>query len=498
MANESLTIVFAITGASRIASAFTAAESGANKSNAAMQRLNASINSTISAYQRLIAVQSRAGGAARAVNAPAGTAAARASSGFPSGPFQMQQKLAEAALRANSSGSWRAQADVHLAQARNQKQIDRVTAPGKTLGSRVFDVLKTSRIGFSGGKAELMPLAGKMFGLLSSGLGPEIAALTGPIGLVVGASVAAATGIWEMTKASAAASQQFTSFQMALGSSGQTTAALRGLAAGSGLSTGAMAGMADSLQSSITSDPLARVYAGRMGVQNYGGAFGSQDYGSQLQQVIDGLRKIPDMQERIREARELRIPDAVALTLVSPRQKALDDSDNAFTKSAFSDTFNQNSIEFNKALARVDTAFTNLMAALSGPAIQNLTDFLNTTATGINVLNNALQGKDLGKALWIFGDIVTGIGDALTGNIVGAAASFGDAHKAISDAANSQIAAINKNTDATNANTAKYPNTGVFGKGERLNNALPSTIGYNGGYQLHKDIEAGGLRLGYF
>ena len=195
---DALTIDFALTGSDKVASFFGRLASLSDQSakslritdTAAAARSYRVLNAEIEKYNRLTSggVSSTVGGnvgggtgAFRAGAASAGAASARQTR-FVAGPFQRQEMLSRQMMGATSAGNGRAQADIALAQVRNEKQLERVMAGPKGLGAKFLDVLKTSRFGVgAGGKMEMMPLVGRTAALAAEVIGPELMALANPV-----------------------------------------------------------------------------------------------------------------------------------------------------------------------------------------------------------------------------------------------------------------------------------------------------------------------------
>ena len=416
---DALTIDFAVTNLSRVEQAFKRMETLSSAADTRLAALASRADEAAAAYSRLntqialfnrlsgsgggfgpaIPVQSRPAGSSPAAS-PSSSPAARGS--FVSGPLQRQEKLAQQFSLAQSQGNRRAAVDIRLAQIKNDAHLQRLTAPEKTLGGKFLDVLKTSRFGVgAGGKMEMMPLVGRTASLAAEALGPEVMALAGPVGIVVGAVTAAAAAVFNLAKGAAAADAAMTSFQFSVGNMGAGSSAALAAGRQGGLSADATAGQANALQNAITGSSTGRMYGMSLGVTNLAGPYGSQDYATQYKTAVDALRRMP-IEQRILTARQTGLEASLPATMTSDKQYALSQKDAGVQAKIFDPAFAEKSADFNAALGRLEDAGTNLMTALGKPFLDSLTLFFNSLATGINNMAaffNSPTGQIVEKAL---------------------------------------------------------------------------------------------------
>jgi len=504
---DALTIDFAVSNVSRVEKAFTTLAKLTANAETRMNALTKSVNAAASAYaglntqitrfNRLSGASGGFGGAAGGKSPSSGGSGA-ASARTPSyvqGPFQRQEKLGTQLTSALATGNKRAAVDIKLAQSRNEAQIKRILAPEKGLGAKFADVLKTSRFGVgAGGKMEMMPLVGRTAALAAEALGPEIAALAGPVGLVVGAAIAAGTAVFNLAKSAAEAGAAFTSFQISVGSFGLNASSALAIGRQGGLSADQTAGQASALQEGITGSALGRSVGMKYGAFNLGGYYGSQDTAGQYAQVIAALRasKAP-MEEKLRDARVLGIQGSLGAIMTSDKQYAYAGKDAAVHSQIFDPEFAQKSADFNSALGRVGDAAENLMAALGKPFLSAMTAFFNSLADNINkfaVFMNSPNGQMLTKALGF-----------VAGGPVSAAANYAGGFNAMgnigaSGTANSQ--ATQDNTKALHGLTAALP--GVYGNDTdgRMGRAFPGGAGKGAMAQARAQFVSGAVQLGAF
>lgn len=128
--------------------------------------------------------------------------------------------------------------------------------------------------------------------------------IRGPFGMVGDAAIMLARKITESADASLEAARKINqSVNVTTGGNTNTAARLQTYGMAAGVDTDAEA---QKLHSRLQSgDPMARMYGLRHGADLTPEPFGEQDYGKEYFKVIKSLRTVPDVQERIREARRL-------------------------------------------------------------------------------------------------------------------------------------------------------------------------------------------------
>lgn len=376
---------------------------------------------------------------------------------YAQGPYQRLSRLQEQYQQAAQRGHGAAQNDIALAIRRNQQQIQR--SMPKSVGQKWMDVFKSSRFNVGqGGVGDLMPLVGRTMAAL------------GPIGDIAAAAALAADAIYKMTMAAAQASRAFASLQFASGSTGVQTGQLNMLGRAAGMSPEQMGGLAGQFNSRITTDPVAMMFAAQAGITNAPGAFGNQNWGQELLRMVTYLRSIKDQNERIRAARATGTESLLPLTQLSQATLNKLKADATLQAEIFNPQYQQSAQELLTSQSRVQQAFSNLGAAITGPMMDALAHFENSLADFVN------------RAAKFFN---TPHADMLAGRDTGTPVN---PQKAMQD-----------NTDALNANTQAIKMPGHYGKGQRLNAALPPALGtQGGGFAIRQGLQAGGFRLGAF
>lgn len=495
---DALKIDFAVTNADKVARAFARFAALSEKGAQSLGHMEAAAKSATAAYHALntqIARFNRLTGSSggSSASAPSGGGSSSGGGGrqrFVSGPFQRQQILAQQFSAATAQNNHRAMADVRLAQVRNQKQVDAAMGGPKSLKDKFFDVAKTSRFSVEGGKANLMPLVGKTLGLISEALGPEMAALAGPIGFAAGAAVQAGKAIWELSKNAAEAAARFSAVGFQMGNLGMGNANAIQAGRASGLSPEQTAGVAGSIQNAITSSGMGRAMGAQMGMFNISGPFGSQNTALLVTQAFNALRKIKDLGQRKAFADATGSSALLPGTLVSDRQLARGAGDAGINAKVFDEDFQKKSADFNDAMGRVSSAFQNLEGALGKPLLDKFTAILNGIADAMNTLAgwlNSPAAQFLLKALPAVAMSAAPGGAVLAGAANGGGMSSTDANtKALED-----------NTKAV-SDASKVP--GMYGsdpQGRRAA-AFPSAAGYEADPRSRGGYVGKGMALGAF
>lgn len=491
---DALTIDFAVTNFGRVEKSFKSVSkmsADAEKQSSALQK---SLAAAAGVYDKLNAQiakfnsKSSGGGGTPANGGYAAPSVFRSggravsSKSYAAGPFQRQAALQEQLKSAMASGDTRAQADIRLAQVRNEAQIKKVTHPAQGFGGKIGELLQDTKFGSRGG---VMSLAGRATGIAAEALGPEVMALAGPVGIVVAAVTAAATAVFDLAKGAAEAGAAFTSFQLSVGSMGKDSAQALTIGRAGGLSADATASQVNALQDGITGSSYGRATGLQYGAFNLAGPYGNQDYAGQYVKVMDAMRasKAP-MEDKIRDARAMGIQGSLGSLVVSDKQYALGKQDAATKSKIFDPEFAQKSADFNDALSRVGDAFTNLEAALGKNVITSITNFLDGFATAINNLALFLNGPT-GQFLL---KVLTASPAAMAMDALGRAGGGDDAN----------TTAVKANTAATNKLTDQIP--GIYGKDTdgRLGRAFSEASGQGAMSATRNEYARGAVRLGAF
>ena len=496
---DALTIDFALTGFAKVQKAFTTM---AALSSAAEKRLNAlesSVSGAASAYAGLNAqvalfnrLSGSGGGGGTASPGGAGRGGGSRGPSYVQGPFQRQIKLAQQLQSAMGSNNLTAAADIRLAQFRNNKQIAQVTAGPKSFGDKLKDVISTSRIGFGGGKAELMPLVGKVAGLAGEALGPELLAFAGPVGIAAAAAIEAGKAVFELARNAVAAGAAFSSFQFSVGNFGPASSQALALGRAGGLDAGAVAGQAGALQEGITGSALGRAIGEKYGVFNVGGYYGNQDTASQYVTFMRNLKASgASLQEKIRDARAAGVSGSLSELLTSKRQDSYQSGDAATHGKIFDADFATKSADFNAALARVSDAASNLMTALGKPFLDALTTFFNGLASAMNGLASFINSP-VGQGLMAALSPLAALGSL--GGGVGAGGA--------DTTAQAQLKATQDNTAAVMDNSKRLDGTYGVDSDGRLAGAMPgagrpSSVGFDRN-KNRQELAGGAYRLAAF
>lgn len=412
----------------------------------------------------------------------------------PYGPFQRSWDLAHHINSGNLSVAQ--ENDARIAMIANNKRIQKLNqaqqqSTGSPVAKAVMQALMTTRLHI--GNAS--PLVGRSLHVFeAAGMG-SAEAMAGPM-LIVGALAAAIAGLWELAKSSAELGNNFNRLQLSTGSSTGTTANLQTLGASIGLTDDRMSSLANSLQQSITSDPMARAAGMRLGVFNLPGMFGQQDYGKQLTTVINNLRQITNPTERLALARQLGVEAILPMAMMSNKQFSHLAPDSAIRTGLMTGQFQQESADFQAALGRVGQALQNVLIALGPTVLPMIIEFLNELADGLQTLSQFIQANQgvISDFFKMFAVVLNpgAFGMSVMKTMPGGQA-ITDVFNQISDSpigqgissmlgiTSNHTAALIDNTAATNANTVavKAMIPGTYGYTRRdMNTAIP--VGLNG------------------
>jgi len=418
----------------------------------------------------------------------------------------MLSKLFKAMPYALSVGNFDAYDDM---KERYDRIVKRLNGPQP--GERLASAFMTSRYGMG----SMSPLMGKTLDLfggqkaITAKLLPAFAAIEGvisklgPYGLVIAAAVEAgkmfaevigkaATTIYEFAQAASNAINTFTRFSFSNGGSVAANSQLYAVGRAGGLSAQEISGIVQSIQSRITSDPIAMAAGMKLGVYNLPAAFGNQDLASQTLKVVQSLREIKDPNERLRLARTVGAEGLLPLTAVSDRQFALAQQDAATRSGIMTPDAMQKAADFQASMGRIADAVQNLEAAASPAILGRLTDFFNKLATIMN-----------GIATWLSKnqDIINGVlnnlsraANAATGGATGTAEML---FNAASGHFQGLQQSLDKNTAATAANTAAlgYGAPGSYGRATRGDAAGSGMLS---GLALRMSMDQAGFRVSTF
>ena len=284
------------------------------------------------------------------------------------------------------------------------------------------------------------------------GLGSAVASAAGSLspGVIAGAAivgtlVVAGVALKLFADKVNETAESINHFRAAMLTSGGTrgeTAKLGSMGNALGLDISEMAQMSRTFASKIASDPQARMFAGRAGIQDLPGAYGKVDKADNLLEFAKFLRSLSEP-EAIRAARAGEVEGLLKLRDVSDETiKALEE-DAKRTEELNSPERIKQAAELSVATARMSQAFQNLWARISGWAIPILTGFVDGITAATNALNEFFH-------FWhVRSD---------------------EEYEKTKD----NINALNKNTSAVNAMKTAFTENGVFGGGSRAQGAMPS------------------------
>lgn len=366
------------------------------------------------------------------------------------------------------------------AQSALQAKIDKMNNAG-SFGGRLQSLIASTRIGGGGGMGGAMPLVGRLAALAGEG------AEGGPIGMIAVAATAAAAAIYALADKAAEAANKFSALEFTSGSQGIGAARLKSVGGAIGLDEAGIGAMAEAFHAKITDDPTGRAFAPHLGLTAGGhGPYGEQDYGKELLQGIEGLRKITDFAERERVARATGLTGALGLTKLSDSQWEKTKGDAAATSKIFDPDFARNAADFESSMGRLGTTTSNLEAAIGKSLLPMVTNLANGMADAIQKISGtANDHPDAVKgALGIFNPAFWGV-------------ALGEAfrNKFLHGEDDPAVAATNANTAATNANTSALGQPGVYGNGPRTGNAIPAGVA---GEFLRHGLEKDGFHFGAF
>jgi hypothetical protein len=358
-----------------------------------------------------------------------------------SGPAQRLQRATlarDAALATGDEGrifdanAAVARATVGLQRARRQQAM----TGGGSFMDRAIGVLSSTRVNLGGAS----PLIGQTARLLGI-------PMTGAAGLgFAGATLALGAFVAMLHTAT----QRLGQFGDAMRLSGGTAADVAGIGR-FGFRGEAGAGAAEGFRQRIATDPMAQMFAARLGIRALPEPFGTVNNAALLNRAAEGLRRITDGEERLRAARVLGLESALRYIDVSPRLSAILDAQATFEERLGKGA--QSANELAVATETLSNSWQDLMGVLATPVIEGLADDLQS-------INEMLHG-DFSSATQ-------------------------DKHaKALED----HTRAMREHADAMKA----FFQPGQYGGGHYSQNAMPT--GWSGDF-LARQMESGALSKG--
>ena len=365
-----------------------------------------------------------------------------------------------------------------------------------TSAERYARAIYSTRIG----NGRFSPLVGKTSeamigkeatkGLMASA--GAIAEIAGPVALVGTAAIATAKGMYDLTDASAKATENLTSLKVQSGGSMADAARIQALGV-----IGASGQSARGFQERITSDPMAMSAAGSLGIRNLKGPFGNMDFGRQYLDAIKKTAAIGDENQRHRLAYILGIEEEVArYRLLSPETRSRLDALAQQTGRINDPAAQAGAAEFAAAQQAESLARQNLVTALGKGPMSDLTALLNNVAAAEQWVAEKLnQFPDAAKKF-------TRIVESSLGVFGGAAAisgqwkdTFGgDSTKPGADAHTDAVAAQTKATIGLTDGISQLNGT-IRGAGVRGGNSI-ERFRDTGGAGLHEAWVTGSMAMG--
>lgn len=446
-----------------------------------------------------------AAGAATAP-APMGAAAARGprtprAQRFLSGPNQRLRQLAEQEQRAQQIRDpeerasvmrdlqilrFRAERSRVLGERRLAQGDEALRAPG------LLDLFQTlnRRMGLGGGtaRAALPAMAGGANGAAAAGGaaavgGGAVAAAASaaivPLVAVVGLAAAGFATLLRNTLQAAEALMQLRGAAIESGGTPEQIARLRAL----GISPDQIAGMAGGLRQRMATDAFAMQAGANLGIQfPMQRPFGVVDEAQILQQAFEGLRKITDQEEQLRQARMLGLDKEVQLLRVSDQAwERMRRAGDLLGEVASEDQIFK-AAELTAAQRELGTSWEALKIAFMEPFLEPLTIAARELA---EVLQWAARNAN---AL----SLVLFPGPRLIGELL---------KRHGGDDEDGEVSAIDRNTRALERNTDAIMRPGLHGGGQRARTALPRFLRPGedaAGFALEERAEANALRMGAF
>lgn len=336
-----------------------------------------------------------------------------------------------------------------------------------------------------------------LFPALAAKAGTGIMSKLGPIGLAAGV---AASALAELTQQAIEAGRRFVAWADETTASTARLAQSRDIAGGTiGESAllaafGLTAQDARSFKERITTDPIAMSAAAGVGVSGVPGPYGTQDTAGLLLKAIDGLARISDPTERMRQARLLGVEDRLWMTRLSQQTRAQLGRDAALSGRINDAGAQAGGAEYQASRSRFDQSMENLSAALAPALLDPITDFFNGTADAINAAAEfAKTAQPLLKMLTEEALLMANIlGTVLSGGIAGPILGLMNMARGAGDRKSDPV--ISAQVEATMANTEAINRLNrVIGGGARTGRAIPSELR---GRNLGEAINSGDLRWG--
>lgn len=343
--------------------------------------------------------------------------------------------------------------------------------PPATFTDKLKALLMSSRFGSNG----LMPLVSKAVDLL---------------GFEAVAAAAAIKLMWMAANDAAEALNSFRGAGYTSGGSGSEVAGLQSYGSVLGRSVQDMADLSRALNKEITSSGVAMGFANKAGFKFNFEPFGSQDFAGNL---LKNIKAIRDVDRTMGRQNALQILNAIGPAAESLKP-FLDITDNvlsdmerakALTQSVNNPGVSQDALVFSAQLGILKQNFESLGVSLGGRLIPFFTvvlEYTNSLVIGLTNLSESLKFLDFPLRGFVL--ILQSIYDLFNADTDKIGKSLIDDLKKFlnpdyASASDPHVDALNRNTDATNANTSAM--TGMFGGGPNGQRALPRAWVGNGG-----------------
>lgn len=387
------------------------------------------------------------------------------------GPYQRAERLREELARADSRGIGVAgQGDIRIALAAAEAQIKKFEEGQRqpSFAERFGDFIGNSRFQLG----PLQPMVGKAAALFGGGGNPYAMAAQ----LVMDGGKEVAQALVNVAEDAAEAGRRFSEIRTVTGAGTENAARLRAY--------GIDPGSTRAMQDRITSDPFARMYAGRVGVNPVGGPFGTLDTAKTTLDLVRGLRTL-EGDEQARAIRALGAEHLAPLLRVSQRTLNRLEKDAELSARFYDKSLEMRTAEYDVAKQRFAQSGEDLGTVLGQRPMEFFTRYLNyhtelnkVLAEEFDKLQKAedMIFKWLEPIIYPLGNPFEGLGGGEAANVP-----------------------LDDNTRALNATTAELVKLNkTFGGGERSDRALPGSLyGPRGRADaVVRNYEQGALRLG--
>lgn len=310
--------------------------------------------------------------------------------------------------------------------------------PPRTFEQRFTTFVRSTRFGAGGGAMPLVGRTADLLGMPAAGM----AALGGVTAALVGFGAAVK-----------AAAEHLNDFGEAMRLTGGTAGDVAGMAR-FGFRGAAGAAAAGAFRERISTDPMAQMFAARLGIRALPRPFGQVNEAATLNKAAEALAKMTDAEERLRTARELGLESALKYIDISPQLRHAIDQQAAFEENMLGGAKAANELAVSTEL--LQNSWQDLMAVIATPVF-----------------------KDLAYGFEKF-----------------AALFHGDFAEAFSDDTQANTQAIEDNTQAhkdTQQALKFFLPPGQYGGGPLSNGAMPA--GWSGDF-LARQMETGALSKG--